>query len=77
MGSPSEPLPWITLGQMRKNGYRTVEATCLTCGHRNLVAVDMLPNEMPIPYVADKLRCLECQSKKIETKAAVRGCHSG
>jgi hypothetical protein len=66
-------MPWITLGHMRKYGCRTVEATCLSCGHRGTVNVDMLPDELPISYVADKLRCLECQSKKIETKAAVRG----
>jgi hypothetical protein len=62
-------MPWITLGQMRKNGGRMVEATCLACGHRDAVAVDSLPDEMPIPHVADKLRCSECQSKKIYTKA--------
>ncbi len=62
-------MPWITLGQMRKNGRRMVEATCLACGHRDFVIVDILPNEMPISYVADKLRCSECRSKKIETKA--------
>ncbi len=39
------------------------------CGHRDAVAVDSLPDEMPIPYVADKLRCSECRSKKIHTKA--------
>jgi hypothetical protein len=61
--------PWMTLGQMRKNGGRMVEATCLACGHRDAVIVDSLPDEMPIPYVADKLRCSECRSKKIHTKA--------
>ncbi len=65
-------MPWITLGQMRKNGGRMVEATCLACGHRDAVAVDSLPDEMPIPYVADKLRCSECRSKKIHTKANLR-----
>ena len=28
----------------------------------------ILPNEMPISYVADRLRCSECRSKTIETK---------
>ena len=69
-GRASDAMPWITLGQMRKTGGRMVEATCLACGHRDAVAVDSLPDEMPIPYVADKLRCSECRSKKIETKAA-------
>ncbi len=70
MGWLSQPMPWITLGQMRRSGSRMVEATCLACGHRDAVAVDSLPDEMPIPYVADRLRCSECRSKKIETKAA-------
>ena len=67
-GWPSELRPWITLGQMRKNGRRMVEATCLACGHRDFVTVDLLPNEMPISYVADRLRYSECRSKTIETK---------
>ena len=67
----SEPTSWITLGQMRKNGHRMIEATCLACGHKDSVLVDILPNEMPISYVADKLRCSECRSKKIETRAGV------
>jgi hypothetical protein len=62
-------MPWITLGQMRKNGSRTVEATCLACGHTDAVNVDMLPDAMPIAYAADRLRCLECRSKKIQTRA--------
>lgn len=70
MGWLSQPMPYITLGQMRRRGRHWVEATCLACGHRNAVPVDSLPNEMPIPYVADRLRCSECRSKKIETKAA-------
>ena len=70
MSGSSQPMPWMTLGQMRRSGRRMVEATCLACGHRDAVAVDSLPDEMPIPYVADRLRCSECRSKKIETKAA-------
>ena len=66
----SQPMLWITLGQMRRSGRRMVEATCLACGHRDAVTIDSLPDEMPIPYAADKLRCSECRSKKIETKAA-------
>ena len=72
MGWSSKPVPWVTLGQMRKNGCRRVEATCLACGHRNSVIVDILPNEMPIPYVADRLYCSECRSKTIETKPDAR-----
>jgi hypothetical protein len=62
-------MPWITLGQMRKDGCRTVEATCLECGHRDAVNVDILPDTMPIAYAADRMRCLECRSKKIQTRA--------
>jgi hypothetical protein len=54
---------------MRERGGHMVEATCLACGHRDTVAVDRLPNEMLIPFVADRLRCSECRSKKIETRA--------
>ena len=68
----TQPMPWITLGQMRKNGCRTVEATCLMCGHQDAVNVDILPDAMPIAYAADRLRCLECRSKKIQTRAGRR-----
>jgi hypothetical protein len=64
-----EPMPRMTLGQMRKDGCRTVEATCLACGHTDAVNVDILPDAMPIAYAADRLRCLECRSKKIQTRA--------
>ena len=64
-------MPWITLGQMRRSGRRRVDATCLVCGHIGSVNVDILPDEMPIAYVADRLRCQECRSKKIETRASV------
>ena len=70
MSWPSQPLLWINLGQMRERGGHMVEAPCLACGHRDTVAVDCLPDEMPIPFVADRLRCSECESKKIETRAA-------
>ena len=43
----------------------SVQHSSLTCGHSDAVIVDSLPDEMPIPYVADKLRCSECRSKKI------------
>ena len=66
-------MAWMTLGHMRKDGCRTVEATCSACGHTGAVNVDTLPDDMPIPFAADKLRCSECGSRKIETKAAVRG----
>ncbi len=54
-----------------------VEATCLACGHRDAVIVDSLPDQMPIPYVADKLRCSECRSKKIHAKANLRADSGG
>ena len=72
---PSQPKLWITLGQMRESGRRMVEATCLVCGHQDAVSVDRLPDEMPIPFVADRLCCSECRSKKIKTRAGVWGCH--
>ncbi len=54
---------------MRQNGCRTVEATCWVCGHTETVNVDALPDDLAISYVADRLRCSECRSKEIETKA--------
>jgi hypothetical protein len=56
---------------MRQNGCRTVEAACSACGHTARVNVDALPDDLPISYVADRLRCSECRSKKIETKASL------
>jgi hypothetical protein len=46
-----------------------VEATCWACGHTETVNVDALPDDLAISYVADRLRCSECRSKKVETKA--------
>ena len=60
----------MTLGNMREHGVRTVDATCQTqrCGHEAIVNVDALPDELPVPDVALKLRCSKCGGRRIHTR---------
>ena len=65
-------IPPMTLGTMRENGTRWIEAYCLeiSCGDNGLVHVDHLPNDLPVPDIALRLRCLSCGSKNVRTAPA-------
>jgi hypothetical protein len=60
-------IPPATLGYLRKNDRRTVEASCHECQHSSVVNVDTFPNSFPVPDVALKLRCSACGSKHVTT----------
>lgn len=66
-GTPITPM---TLANMRALGVRRVEAICenTLCGHTGVVEVDALPGEIPVPDVADRLRCSRCGGKTVSTR---------
>ena len=39
----------MTLGNMRRNGVRGLDVTCLHCGHHTEVNVDAHPDDVPVP----------------------------
>ena len=38
----------MTLGNMRQNGIRGLDVTCLHCGHQTAVNVDAYPDDVPV-----------------------------
>jgi hypothetical protein len=39
----------MTLGNMRQNGVRGLDVTCLHCGHRTQVNMDAYSDDIPVP----------------------------
>ena len=64
-GRELAPMP---LGNMRAHGVRSVDTACETCGHEASVNVDSLPDEMPVPDFALRLRCAVCGSRRVTTR---------
>lgn len=60
----------MTLGNMRDHGVRAVDAWCEAtgCGHMATINVDPLPDELPVPDVALRLRCSYCGSRRIHAR---------
>jgi len=62
-------IPPMDLANMRENGIRSVAADCqeLGCHHHGVINVDRLPDDLPVPDVALRLRCLACGSRNVKT----------
>ncbi len=60
----------MRLRNMRAHGVRAVLATCqeTSCGHSGSVNVDHLPDDVPVPDVALRLRCSACGSRNVKTQ---------
>ena len=59
-GWDDEPIRPMTLGNMRQNGVRGLDATCLHCGHRTQVNMDAHPDDIPVPSFGPRMRCTKC-----------------
>src|SRR5215216_2234835 len=64
-GREIEPMP---LANMRQHGVRSIDAECRDCKHEAVVNVDSLPDALPVPDVALRLRCSACGAKNILTR---------
>ena len=58
----------MTLATMRSHGVRSVLAWCNACGHHADLNVDHLPDDLPVPDAALRMRCSRCDSKEIQTR---------
>src|SRR5262249_48318321 len=47
----------MTLGNMRQNGVRGLDITCLHCGHHTEVNVDRWPDDVSVPSFGPRMRC--------------------
>jgi len=64
-----DKIPPMTLAGMRSQGIRSLWATCTAprCGHEAKINADGLPDDLPVPDVALKLRCSRCGGRRIST----------
>jgi len=62
-------IPPMTLANMRANGVRSVAASCqeLGCHRHGVINVDHLPDDLPVPDIALRLRGSACGSKNVKT----------
>ena len=67
-GSEGREIEPMSLANMREHGVRSVEAECQDCKREALVNADSLPDTLPVPDVALRLRCSGCGSKQIVTR---------
>jgi len=53
---------YMTLGNMRANGVRTLAAWCLGrgCDHFRVLDVSGYPDDVPVPSFGPRLRCERC-----------------
>jgi hypothetical protein len=59
----------MTLANMRAHGVLSIAAHCerTACGRTAVGNVDGLADTLPVPDVALKLRCSECDGRRIKT----------
>jgi hypothetical protein len=58
----------MSLGNMRAQGIRSVEAQCPACWQEGIVNVDGWPDDYAIPNVGLRLVCSECGSTEVQTR---------
>jgi hypothetical protein len=68
--SDGNEIPPMTLAHMRDHGVHSVDARCdaIGCGHEATLNVDDVPDEIPVPDVALRLRCSRCGSRSIQVR---------
>jgi len=66
----------MDLANMRENGVRFIAADCqeIGCGHEASVNVDHLPDDLPVPDVALRLRIGRRTNGRAATAAGARSC---
>ena len=62
-------IPPTTVGDLKSTGFKTAMAYCngTGCHHGSPVSLAGLPDELPIPDIALRLRCAACGSKDVKT----------
>src|SRR5260370_33469054 len=55
-----EPICPMTLGNMRRNGVRGLDVTCLHCGYRTEVNMDAYPDDVMEPSFGPRMRGSQC-----------------
>jgi hypothetical protein len=50
----------MTLGNMRADGVRSLSVSCWLCNHGAVLAVDLCPDDVPVPSFGPHLVCTGC-----------------
>jgi hypothetical protein len=58
--SSPEPIVPMTLGNMRRNGVRSLAVACALCHHAAVVDVEALSDDMPVPTFGPRMVCTRC-----------------
>jgi len=66
--------PAMTLGNMRENGVRSILASC-SCGHKDSLNVDALPDFVEVPAVRRRVRCSACGARPVDVRPDWREAH--
>ena len=60
----------MDLANMRRNGVRALSVTCLDCHHDANVNVDDQPAQLSVPSFANRMRCTQCESRRVHVMPA-------
>jgi hypothetical protein len=47
----------MTLGNIRRNGMRSVEAYCYICHHQTVLSADCWPDDLAVPWFKPRMVC--------------------
>jgi hypothetical protein len=62
--------PPMDLANMRQNGVRSLQASCLDCSHGTTINVDHLPGHLAVPSFTSRMVCSKCGSKRVDVRPA-------
>jgi hypothetical protein len=60
----------MDLANMRKNGVRSLSVSCLDCHHSANLNVDDQPEHLAVQSFAPRLRCTQCQGRRVHVMPA-------
>ena len=62
--------PPMDLANMRRNGVRSLWASCLDCHHHSTVNVDDQPGHLAVPSFAKRMKCIKCDGRHVHVTPA-------
>jgi hypothetical protein len=62
--------PPMDLANMRRNGVRSLWASCLDCHHHATVNVDDQPDHLAVPSFAKRMKCSKCEGQRVHVMPA-------
>jgi hypothetical protein len=57
MKQKAYPIVPTTLGNMRRNGVRSLEVACSVCHHEAVISAEPWPDSVPVPTFGPRMVC--------------------